>query len=129
MSGSNIKLIENFIDYCSAKNKVLSRNIANIGTENYQREDVYFKDALNAQMPSLRMTETKHFKSITDDSSDQPFEFKIDKSAEKLSGANNVDIDTEMAELADNTIKFKFAARKLNMYFRNLQEVIKGGGL
>ena len=46
---------------------------------------------------------------------------------EFLSGINNVDIDKEMADLAENSIMYKFAAKKLQTYFRTLQEVIKGG--
>ena len=46
MQSSGIKTLEKFIDYCAVKNKVISKNIANIGTENYRRQDVDFKTCL-----------------------------------------------------------------------------------
>ena len=39
-----------------------------------------------------------------------------------------MDIDQEMSELAANSIQFRFASRKIGDYYRNLQNVIKGGG-
>ena len=42
-----IKNLENLLGYLVVKNRVISKNIANVGTENYKREDVVFKDLLN----------------------------------------------------------------------------------
>jgi hypothetical protein len=44
------------------------------------------------------------------------------------SGINNVNIEKEMSELAENTLRYKFASRKVGDYYRTLQKVIKGGG-
>jgi flagellar basal body rod protein FlgB len=41
-------------------------------------------------------------------------------------GANNVNIDHEMAELAKNQIRFKFASKLLGDSFRGLQKSIRG---
>ncbi len=60
MSTQTIKLLEKFIDYCSVKNKVISKNIANIGTENYRREDVSFQEMLDTKMNEMRTTNPKH---------------------------------------------------------------------
>ena len=57
MAATNIKVLEDFIDYCSLRNKVISKNIANIGTQNYKREDVVFKDILNENMSILKTTD------------------------------------------------------------------------
>ena len=47
---------------------------------------------------------------------------------EMYSGVNNVDIDKEMSDLAENSLSFKFASRRIGDYFKLIQEVIKGGG-
>ncbi|MDT3695792.1 MAG: flagellar basal body rod protein FlgB [Ignavibacterium sp.] len=125
MQPSGIKSLEKFIDYCSLKNKVISKNIANIGTENYKREDVSFKEVLN-NLGSMKATNPKHIK-LQEDNQLQ-FEFSKDKSLDNASGVNNVDIDKEMSELAANSIQFRFASRKIGDYYRGLQNVIKGGG-
>ena len=126
MQSSDIKSLEKFISYCSVKNKVISKNIANIGTENYRREDIEFKTILSNNIEQMKTTNAKHLKlpQVTQTS----FEISKDKSLDNVSGVNNVDIDKEMSELAANSIQFRFASRKIGDYYRNLQNVIKGGG-
>ncbi len=128
MPVSTIKLLENFSSYCAAKNKVISENIANIGTENYQRKDVVFKDMLNTDMNSmLETTDSKHIGSIgNEDVNEKSYKIITDKSQDDVSGVNNVDIDKEMTELAENTLNFQFAAKKISDYYKTLQSVIKG---
>lgn len=126
MQSSGIKSLEKFIDYCSTKNKVISKNIANIGTENYKRQDVDFKSILSENMGQMRATNPKHLK-LTQGNK-PTFEITKDNSLDNVSGVNNVDIDQEMSELAANSIQFRFASRKIGDYYRNLQNVIKGGG-
>lgn len=126
MQSSGIKSLEKFIDYCSTKNKVISKNIANIGTENYKRQDVDFKSILSENMGQMNTTNPKHLK-LTQNNKPN-FEITKDNSLDNVSGVNNVDIDQEMSELAANSIQFRFASRKIGDYYRNLQNVIKGGG-
>lgn len=127
MALENIKALENYLAYCSAKNKAISKNIANVGTKDYKREDVAFKDLLQENVgSSLKVTNEKHIGADSPVNSIIDFEPIKDKNGEMASGINNVDIDTEMAELADNSIKFKFAAKKIGTFYRDLQGVIKG---
>jgi len=126
MQSSGIKSLEKFIDYCSTKNKVISKNIANIGTENYKRQDVDFKSILSDNMGQMKATNPKHLK--INQNNKPEFEISKDNSLDNVSGINNVDIDQEMSELAANSIQFRFASRKIGDYYRGLQNVIKGGG-
>ncbi|MGE5498914.1 MAG: flagellar basal body rod protein FlgB [Syntrophothermus sp.] len=121
------KSIERLLDYCNQKQKVLSKNIANIGTEGYKREDIKFKEVLNENFPPLRTSNEKHIQFSNEVTNSDRFETIIDQNDNKVSGINNVDIDTEMAEMAENNLKFRFASRKMGDYYRNLQNVIKGG--
>jgi len=129
MSEPTIKVLEKLISYSALRNKVISKNIANISTQDYKREEVKFNDLLMEGLNSnLKATEVKHFNNenlVRPDSS----EFKVveDSDPELYSGVNNVNIDREMADLAENSIMFKFAVKKLQTYFKTLQEVIKGG--
>jgi flagellar basal-body rod protein FlgB len=126
MSTSNINLLEKFIGYCSEKNKVISQNIANVGTENYNRQDVVFKDILNENLSApVKMTNSKHLSGFNPVTTPEILE---DDSKDMVSGINNVDIEKEMTDLAQNSINFKFAARKISDHFKSLQTVIKGGG-
>jgi flagellar basal-body rod protein FlgB len=130
MSISTLKLLENFVDYCATKNKVISDNIANIGTIGYQRKDVEFKDILSGNINTiLKTSDEKHFITGIADNEDAP-DFKVIRSEgnENESGVNNVDIDKEMTELASNALNFEFAAKKINDYYKEIQGVIKSGG-
>ena len=126
MQTSGIKSLEKFISYCSAKNKVISKNIANIGTEHYKRQDINFKSILTENLGQIKTTNAKHLK--MPELNAPGFETQDDKSQDNVSGVNNVDIDREMSELAANSIQFRFASRKIGDYYRNIQNVIKGGG-
>ena len=126
---ASINQLENLLGYLVAKNKVLSKNIANIGTENYKREDVVFKDLINKNMnETLRSTNPKHFSSdnpVLEESENYRTVYDSDNSG--ISGINNVDIDKEMSELAETTLLYRFATRKVGDYFKNIQNVIRGG--
>ncbi len=126
----HVKLLQNLLDYCAVKNKVIAKNIANIGTEDYKREDVAFKDLLDNNVNSfLKTTESKHLSGLKiDQSGSSKFEFLKDESEDYASGVNNVNIEKEMSELAENTLRFKFASKKVGDYYRNIQNIIKGGG-
>ncbi len=129
MPQSTIKLLEKFASYCSVKHKIISNNIANVGTENYKRLDVKFKDVLEENLQgNLRATEKNH---IANNNFDYKSNFEIikDTNQDNVSGINNVDIDTEMAELAANNLNFKFATIKIRNYFKMMQGVIRGGKL
>jgi flagellar basal-body rod protein FlgB len=130
MSG-NVKLLENLLNYCTEKNKVIAKNLSNIGTERYQREDIVFKDILDQNVGSLLKTEnSKHIANLNaNPSTDENFEHTYDDSSEMASGVNNVNIEKEMSDLAENTLRFKFASRKIGDYYKNIQNVIKGGSV
>ena len=121
-----VKLLENLLDYCAVKNKTIAKNISNIGTENYKREDVVFKSLLDENVNSiLKTSEGKHIANLQTDNSQSPkFDYEYDDSTEMNSGINNVNIDKEMTELAENTLRYKFASRKVGDYYRNIQNVI-----
>lgn len=127
MAGSVENSLQRMLEFCTQKQKVLSKNIANIGTEGYNREDIKFKDILNENISVLKTTNSKHIPLGDGTEPGSPFEIVEDTSRDKNSGINNVDIDTEMAEMAENTLKFKFAAKKMGDYYKGIQNVIKSG--
>ena len=124
-----VRTLERMLDFCNQKQKVISRNIANIGTDDYLRQDLEFNEILSNTMSSnLRVSKEKHFPSLNSLPGESEFQLNYDTTGDKISGINNVDIDIEMAEMAENTLRFKFAARKMSDYFKSIQSVIKGGG-
>lgn len=114
---SENKVLENLLNFTALKQKVVSQNLANSETVGYKRRDVAFKDMLQAGMKTLS----------TNNFNEDDLEITIDENTENISGVNNVDVNKEMAEMAQNSIMFKFGSKKINSYYQTLQRVIKGG--
>jgi flagellar basal-body rod protein FlgB len=121
MAASSVKLLENLINYCSLKNKIISKNIANVGTQNYKREDVEFKSMLIELNSSAKVTNEKHIK--TGPAENPYYEVLKDKEDEMLSGINNVDIDNEMASWR-KILCWNLPQEDWD-YYRNIQNVIR----
>ncbi len=125
MAQTSVKALEKLLDYTAAKQKVINKNIANVSTVGYKREELRFDEMFTQNLNAgMKVTDSKH---ISPSSPENGFQVEKDSSGENISGFNNVDIDKEMADLAENQLMFKFAARKITMHFRNMQNVIKGG--
>jgi len=127
MSGSNINLLEKFINYTAERSKLINQNIANTSTKNYHSKDLSFQDIMDKELNnSLKTDNSKH---IQIENTTIDYKNNIIESSEILDdqiGYNNVEIDKEMVKLAENTIKFKFASKKIGGYYKELQKVIKG---
>ncbi|MEE9430547.1 MAG: flagellar basal body rod protein FlgB [Melioribacteraceae bacterium] len=117
MSIPPYKALERLLDDTSLKQKVIGQNIANTETIGYQRREVEFKDVLNSNIADQ----------VNGSSNKSEFKVITDENEENISGFNNVDVNREMADMAENTILFKFGAKKITGYYRGLQNVIKGG--
>lgn len=129
MSGNNLKLLEKLLDYSSLKQKVISKNIANVTTINYKREEVKFDKLFSDEVSrNLKTSDSRHIPNQNSNTNISEFNVAKDESTENISGFNNVDINKEMADLAENSIMFKFGSRKINGYFQNIRNVINGGG-
>lgn len=123
---SEIKLLQDFASYCAQRNKIISQNIANIGTENYRSQDVIFKNVLNDNMNSYLKPAEGLQPVEADNNSTPPYEIITDNSKDNVSEVNNVDIDKQMANLAQNQLNFSFAANRIGDYFKDIDSVIKG---
>lgn len=117
---NNINLIKSFLNYSADKSKVINQNIANINSPDYKRRDIDFGSYLQKSLNST--SELKNSNQIVQ-STNKP---SVDENI--FIEDRGVNIEEEMAELAKNTINFKFAAKRISGYYRNIQSVIRSGG-
>lgn len=125
-------LLEKSLNASWARNEVISQNLANVDTPNYKRKDVTFEEYLNDSLDSKRLegntTNERHIPikskntdkikpEITQDNSDTSM--RID--------GNNVDIDSEMAYLAKNTIQYNSLIQMINSNYSRIKNVISEG--
>ncbi len=125
-------LLEKSLNASWTRNEVISQNLSNVDTPNYKRKDVTFEQYLNESLESKKLegitTDERHIPikskniekimpEITQDNSDTSM--RID--------GNNVDIDSEMAYLAKNTIQYNSLIQMINNNYSKVKNVISEG--
>jgi flagellar basal-body rod protein FlgB len=124
--------MEKALNASLARNDTISQNLANVDTPNYKRKDIAFEQYLNNSLDESnlegKLTDKRHIPinskdidsiepTVTEDNSDTSM--RID--------GNNVDVDSEMAYLAKNTIKYNALVQLINSNFNKTKNVIREG--
>ncbi len=131
---TKIPLLGKALDTYAMRQRVIASNISNISTIGYKSKSVEFEEqmtnALQQQSLQPKTTTARHINgSISSAAGLDPVIVENPAPAiadPLLSGVNNVDVDQEMADLAKNQIRFKFASRILGDTFRGIQKSIRG---
>lgn len=111
------------LDASSLRHQAIADNLANVNTPGYKRQEVQFENQLSSALkrmndpcspagsnPILNVHPT-----ITTDAS----------TSMKLDG-NNVDMEKEMSDLAENSVNYQVLAQNIEVYFSDLKMAIKG---
>ncbi|MFD2171364.1 flagellar basal body rod protein FlgB [Tumebacillus lipolyticus] len=126
-----ISLLERSLDAASLRQKVISNNLANIDTPNFNRSDVSFEHTLQQVLAgtamSGRRTDERHIAIGTNRISEVKPETVTDTSTTMRLDGNNVDIDVEMTNLAENQILYNALAQRINGKFATLKYAISEG--
>jgi flagellar basal-body rod protein FlgB len=114
------------LDVRTARHRVLSSNVANAETPNYAPKDLPFQKILERATESssaipLRKTHPQHFP--------EPVVLTSEWSAEVESqpGGEGVNIDQEMAKLAENNLMFQAGVQSLVKKIEALKMTISEG--
>ena len=99
-----------YMDLLSARQKLVTANIANADTPGYKTKDIDFQFEFVSLVKGL------------DPQTIQPQGLKV-----KPDG-NNVDLDREARLLAENAIRFNVASNLLRGEIKSVQAAIQGGG-
>lgn len=120
-------LIKKSMEASNTRSQVISNNIANVNTANYKRYYVNFEDTLKNRIDnlSLKKTNSKH---LDDGNSFGNVSVEQDTASSMNSDGNNVDIDTEMANQAKNTLMYEALINQANNRISSEKLVINGGG-
>jgi flagellar basal-body rod protein FlgB len=126
---SSIPLLVKSLDASMLRSRVIANNIANINTPGYQRLDVSFEDELrkaldNGKLRGMR-TNDKHMPIGRQDLSGVNATVQKPVDPTLPSGVNNVDIDKEMADLAQTQIQYNFMAKFLKGKYTRLNAAIQ----
>jgi len=124
---NNVDFYKKALDGTWERNKAITHNIANENTPKYKRKIVTFEDQLKSSIAnnriSLKKTNEKHI------GNGSHFNPKVleDKTISYRIDGNNVNIDTETADLAKNTIMYDALIRQVIGEFDKIKNVITEG--
>jgi flagellar basal-body rod protein FlgB len=127
-SDKNMALAKS-LDARMARQKTIADNIANVETPGYRRKEVKFEETLAAAIDKSRLSGTRtnsgHIALGRTNVKDVQFEVSIPTDHTMPSGVNNVDIDYEMAQLAENQIGFSQALRLMKNSYAKINSAIQ----
>jgi len=130
---SMIGLLGNTLDATSKRHEVISNNIANVNTPGFKRGQVEFesllKDAMESKNKSVqgKVTNDKHIPIGSKASLSITPQVTVDNTTSMRNDRNNVDIDTEMSRLTQNSLRHQALTRQLSSEFNKLRSAIQGG--
>ncbi len=107
--------------YYLERTKVIQSNIANADTPGYRPKELLFEKALEESM-TLKKEDPRHMEPA---SSQAKFE-EVELSNIRGYDDNRVDIQEELAKLAESSIMYKSLAENLKKEFSKLKLVING---
>lgn len=126
--GGTFITLERSLNYATTKNRMIANNISNLDTPNYKAKEVIFKDVLSNEITSQLAANKTHAKHMFFQSEvGQPVRIKARNNTTYNHNGNNVDIDKEMAELAQNQIYYQGLVDRMNGKFSKIQTVLRGG--
>jgi flagellar basal-body rod protein FlgB len=102
--------IEHYMNLVSARQKLVSSNIANADTPGYQTKDVDFESELQSHMLGSK-----------------PNVIEVSGLKNKNDG-NNVDMDREARLLAENALRFSVASQLAHSEISTIRTAIEEGG-
>jgi flagellar basal-body rod protein FlgB len=127
-----LPLLNRGLDAYALRQKTVASNIANATTPDYKPQNVKFEEFFNDAVETEKgvVTNEKHIP-IGMEAQDSDVEAQVQtppvpEPEVYFSGDSHVNIDKEMANLAQNQIKYRFAARAVHAYFQDLQNAITG---
>lgn len=126
-------LIHKSLDFRTQRHELLASNVANKDTPNYQANDLVFEKALDRALHAdepgpLQTSHPKHM----DGNHTPPLELvqpeQIRSAAPFVNfDGNTVDLDREMAKLAENQLMYDVTTRMMGHHFRMLKTAITEG--
>ncbi len=125
-------ILEKSLNASWERNDIISQNLANIDTPKYKRKDIAFEEFLNESMGRTNLegnlTDKRHIAINSRDADTVELTLIEDNSDTSMRiDGNNVDVDSEMANLAKNTIKYNALVQMINSNYSKIKNVIAEG--
>lgn len=125
---TSVPTLRRMLDLSSFRHKLIASNVANVTTPGYVAKSIDFDSELKKAMRPERLHATiTHPRHIPLRSSkESPPEVESTEPGENTTGINSVDIDREMADLAQNQLTYELGAKLIGRKFKALKSAIRG---
>jgi len=122
------KLLERAMDASMLRKQLINQNIANVNTPFYKRLDVNFADALNDRINKDELEMVRTHPMHIGNSQPGLGPIKIERETKTLSryDTNNIDVEFEMAQDAQNTLFFQSITQTWKKRMDGLKKAIEG---
>jgi flagellar basal-body rod protein FlgB len=114
----------------SIRQRVLTNNIANAMTPGFQAQRVSFEEEYAAHLDPNRIrgrqTNENHMALGRKVFSELRPRIELRDNTLNDTGLNNVDIDQEMAEMAENQLRYHMSTTLIHRKFANIKNAIRG---
>ncbi|MDT8446778.1 MAG: flagellar basal body rod protein FlgB [bacterium] len=130
----NITLLERSMGMRVQRNGLISSNLANRETPGYRAQDLVFEDQLTKalyqdQPGPLKTSDPRHFDGVDREPLETVQGQQINSfNPDPRMDGNTVNLDQEMAKLAENQLMFQATTKAVNWKFRMLKSAITEGG-
>ncbi|QGQ96225.1 flagellar basal body rod protein FlgB [Paenibacillus psychroresistens] len=127
----SFQLLEKSLDAATMRQRTITNNIANVDTPYFKRSDVTFESLLQKEMgtsPTLASyrTDARHFSFGGSLQQISP-QISEDQASIMNNNLNNVDMDTEMSQMAKNQLSYNTEIQMVNHEFKIMRSAISGG--
>jgi flagellar basal-body rod protein FlgB len=132
LDGPVLSVLEKGLDASSLRQRVISNNVANVDTPNFKRSDVDFQSVLGAVIGEnaengadlpLKVTDPQHLTGTTNNAQKA---IVTDQNSIYRNDGNNVDIDREMANVAENGLYYNSVTQTITSQLGLLRMAIDG---
>lgn len=114
------------LDAFSLRHQVIANNIANVSTPGYKAQEVFFQEELRDALKRAEAGTASSSNEACEEIKNVKPLVGYDERIYRLD-SNSVDIDVEMAKLADNTLSYNTVAQLVSAKLRLLASVINEG--
>ncbi|MBU0508390.1 flagellar basal body rod protein FlgB [bacterium] len=119
------------LDAQAARQRAHAQNIANAETPGYRRVAVDFESELKEVLDqessgALRTTNPRHLRSGASSLEEIQPKFRTEPLPEDGNGVNGVDMDQEMAEMAETQLRYLASLELLKRRYTGLKSAIRG---
>ncbi|WP_411349723.1 flagellar basal body rod protein FlgB [Paenibacillus sp. WLX2291] len=134
LNDASFRRLEGAISASNLRQQVITNNIANADTPYFKRSEVSFENLLQSQMDGSQSsisgitTNPRHFQIGSTAGSIPQASVVTDNSTVMNNNLNNVDMDVEMSDLAENQLRYNTYIEQVNHQIKMMRTAIQGGG-